>query len=73
MQDGFIDLSYHPFRESSGEITGLFAVVIDELGELHGDRFQVSQTSGPCRAFGTARAYAVSLKTSSAMHSSTPS
>lgn len=29
MEDGFIDLSYHPFREASGEITGLLAMVID--------------------------------------------
>ncbi|MBA3598892.1 MAG: PAS domain-containing protein [Methylibium sp.] len=28
-RDGFIDLSYHPFRESSGEISGILGTVVD--------------------------------------------
>lgn len=29
LQDGFIDVSYHAFRESTGEIRGILAIVLD--------------------------------------------
>jgi CheY-like chemotaxis protein len=55
MQGGFINLSVHPFRESSGEITGLLAVVIDVTQQVRARTAIEDAVAQPHRGKGPSR------------------